>query len=179
MRLPRFIVGWLCDALIGSVAARRRPDVTIGVRTATDYARPGSRLPAGEEPYLERWWVIPRNRWFNVYLHTIHRSDDDRALHDHPWANMSIVLAGGYLEHRHGQPPAERRPGDVVLRGATAAHRLEILDPRPCWTLFVTGRITRLWGFHCPRGWIPHTNFNARDELGLTQGCGEDQEVRP
>ena len=48
---------------------------------------------------MRRWWVIPRNKWFNVYLHHFLRSDDDRALHDQPWWNLSILLDGEYTEH--------------------------------------------------------------------------------
>ena len=32
----------------------------------------------------------------NIYLHTIWCSDDDRALHDHPWPRCSIIVDGGY-----------------------------------------------------------------------------------
>jgi hypothetical protein len=60
-------------------AQRRSPDFVIG---------------GDERPYLLRWWVIPRNKVFNVYLHLFLRSDDDRALHDHPWANASMLLRG-------------------------------------------------------------------------------------
>ncbi len=59
----------------------RTPDLTIGA-------------PA----YLERWWIVPRNQQQNVYLHRILRDDDDRALHDHPWENVSYVIAGRYRE---------------------------------------------------------------------------------
>ena len=63
---------------------RRPPDQVIGTP---------------ERPYLKRWHVIPRNRWFNVYLHKFEGSDDDRALHDHPWIfNCSILLKGSYIE---------------------------------------------------------------------------------
>ena len=55
-------------------------------------------IGGAEDAYMLRWWVIPRNRWFNIYLHKILRDDDPRALHDHPWWNISIVLKGGYLE---------------------------------------------------------------------------------
>ena len=55
-----------------------------------------------EEPYLKRWFILPRNRWFNIYLHHFHRSDDDQALHDHPWASVSILLKGSYIEHMQG-----------------------------------------------------------------------------
>ena len=61
----------------------RKPDFIIGPKDA---------------PYLRRWWIIPRNRLFNIYLHQILRSDDDRALHDHPWINCSIILKGRYME---------------------------------------------------------------------------------
>lgn len=178
MRLPPLLLRALDAALTWLVSDARRPDVTIGVKTFTDYDRPGSRLPDGEPVYLERWWVIARNRWpINVYLHLLHRSDDDRALHDHPWANVSIVLSGRYREHT----PAGvflREAGDVVRRPAEALHRLELVDGAPCRTLFLTGRVSRVWGFLCPKGWIPHTDFTARNAEGLTKGCGEF-EVRP
>src|SRR5258707_1186927 len=83
--------------------------------------------------YLERWWVIPRNRYFNIYLHHFLRSDDDRALHDHPWWNLSVLLKGKYLEHRPTYVRIRRR-GQVVLRKATASHRIELFDG-PVWTL--------------------------------------------
>jgi hypothetical protein len=53
-------------------------------------------------PYLRRWWVIPRNRWFNIYLQEILQDDDDRALHDHPWVNCSIILRGSYQAMQRG-----------------------------------------------------------------------------
>lgn len=90
-------------------------------------------------PYLRRWWIIPRNPWFNIYLHHIQGDDDDRALHDHPWPNVSVVLKGGYWEvlpftpltplPEGWTPPklrAWRGPGSIVFRRPTAAHRLEL-----------------------------------------------------
>ena len=74
----------LADRLIAHVS-RRAPDFQIG---------------GSVNPYCNRWWVIPRNRWFNIYLHEFVRDDDDRALHDHPWWNISIVLRGGYGVYR-------------------------------------------------------------------------------
>lgn len=116
-----------------------------------------------EDPYLKRWWIIPRNRFFNIYLHQILRSDDDRALHDHPWWNCSFILKGGYWE----RTPAEivwRKRWRPYFRRATAAHRLILpvqIDPlgpvaiktAPCWSLFLTGPKVREWGFHCSKGW--------------------------
>lgn len=136
-------------------------------------------------PYMLRWWVIPRNRWFNIYLHRIQRSDDDRALHDHPWVNCSIVLAGGYREIMPEHAPsvswpvppvrnAWRGPGSIVLRRPSAAHRLEVVDGQACWSLFITGPNVRDWGFWCPRGWKKWTDFVDMTNTGaIGPGCGE------
>jgi hypothetical protein len=64
------------------------------------YARKPDLVIGGDaNPYLRRWYVIPRNPVFNIYLHEIVRSDEDRALHCHPWINLSILLEGSYVEH--------------------------------------------------------------------------------
>lgn len=62
---------------------KRPPDVIIGEL---------------DNPYLYRWWIIPKNRFFNIYLHRFLRSDDDRALHDHPWWSLGVILHGAYNE---------------------------------------------------------------------------------
>lgn len=145
---------------------QREPDFCVGGR---------------QNPYMMRWWVIPRNKFFNIYLHQILRSDDDKALHDHPWVNMSFLLEGGYVEHTIAEggvhKRAQRIPGDLVVRMAHSAHRLEVKDGQPCWTLFLTGPVVRVWGFHCRKGWVPwkqYANVDADGKGNSTgQGCGE------
>ena len=55
--------------------------------------------------YMERWWIIEaaadKSRKA-IRLHHILRSDRDRAMHDHPWENASLVLRGGYREAAPG-----------------------------------------------------------------------------
>jgi hypothetical protein len=122
------------------------------------------------DPYLERWWLIPRNRWFNVYLHRFRHSDDDRALHDHPWWNVSILLRGEYVEIT---PKGEwvRRAGAVVFRAARAAHRIELRKGH-VWTLFLTGPVVREWGFLCPKGWRHWRDFVSLSNPGEAgPGC--------
>jgi hypothetical protein len=152
-------------ALIRWVSSRREPDLTIG--------------DVGN-PYLKRWWVIPRNRFFNIYLHLILRDDDDRALHDHPWVNCSWILAGGYVEVTE-RGRFYRRPGSVTFRWPTTAHRLELMSPMyesperlRTWSLFITGPVVRDWGFHCPQGWVPWRKFVAADNPGAVgRGCDQ------
>lgn len=173
--------GWLFSWLTANVAAVRPPDFIIGGK---------------DRPYIRRWWVIPRNPLFNVYLHNILRDDDDRALHDHPWFNLSVVLAGGYFETT---PEGRdfRRPGTIRLRSPWARHRLEL--PRdwdqehfftddgladwpalPAWSLFVTGPKLRTWGFWCQRPdgserFVPWRDFvDPNDPGAVGPGCGED-----
>lgn len=163
------------------IRPRRAPDFVIGNPDA---------------PYLRRWWILPRNRFFNIYLHQILRSDDDRALHDHPWWNVSIILKGGYREwmpmhlpkHKLTLPNCSqqigeiRKPGDFIFRAARYAHRLELLNdgyknpPQaiPCWSLFITGPRIREWGFICPNGWR-----HWRDFIGVAEGNAKGDEIGP
>lgn len=121
-------------------------------------------------PQLVRWWLIPRNRFFNIYLHHTLKSDEDRALHDHPWASMSILL-WGRLEETYSRTPyksiyrARRLPWLwPVFRKATDAHRLRVPDPsKTPWTLFITGPKVRKWGF-----WFP-----MREKDGRLSGWNE------
>lgn len=157
---------WLCARvhgwLVTHVASRRVPDFVVGE-------------PAN--PYLRRWWLIPRNRCFNVYLHEFLRSDDDRALHDHPWAWLSVLLTGSYEEHTIAAGGVRHRRtyrcGSVRVHGARFAHRLDV--QARCWTLFLTGPKVRTWGFHCPHGWVPWRKFTDPDTDGATVGRGCDQ----
>jgi len=181
MRLPsRFRKFLMIRA--ARIMAARVADVAIGGR---------------DNPYLNRWWIIPRNRFLNIYLHEILRSDDDRALHDHPWWSLSICLHGGMCEHLPGGVVRIVHPGDVILRSARAAHRLEIGGAR-CITVFITGPRIREWGFYCPEaseapplkasdkrsdvesrkaspagGWRHWKEFTSGDGTTTGRGCGE------
>jgi len=151
---------------------RRAPDIVIG---------------SADSPYLRRWYLIPHNRVVNVYLHQFVRSDDDRALHDHPWSNISILLRGSYFEHtRDGQKLLRRpwrpwAPWRLVIRRPSTAHRVELLSVAtvdssrelPCWSLFITGPKVREWGFLCPWGWRHWRDFST-GERGETLGRGCD-----
>jgi len=121
--------------------------------------------------YLSRWFLVvqkdrqdpcippgtPRSRRGQVYLHWFSGSDDARALHDHPWWNVSVVLSGEYREVLVDRVVI-RRAGDVVFRRATTAHRI-VVENGPVCTLFITGRRSREWGFRTQTGFIPWKEY--------------------
>ena len=142
-------------------AMQRRPDFIIG----------------GEaDPYLFRWYVIPRNRFLNIYLHCFKRSDDDRAHHGHPWlANFSRILRGECAEHTIAAGGTHHRrllrAGDTRFRWGASPHRIELVSG-DCWTLFVTGPKVREWGFNCPQRWIHWQEFTSPHNSGeIGRGC--------
>ena len=131
----------------------RKPDIIIG------------------ENYLHRWYIIPRNRFFNIYLHKFFSSDEDRALHDHPWPSMSIMLKGEVKEHQFNKVRLIPR-FFPVFRRARFAHRLELMQG-PALTVFITGPRVRKWGFHCPNDWRVWWKFTDSAGTGVGVGCGE------
>jgi hypothetical protein len=98
------------------------------------------------DPYLIRWYIL---RWKRVglFLHKFIRSDEDRALHDHPWAFLVIPIWRGYHEHSVN---GVRRVWPLIgarFRPATYRHRVELIGGRPSWSLFIRFRRLRDWGF--------------------------------
>lgn len=174
LRLPLWLCGAVHNRLRATTSHKRKPDFVVG--------NPVS-------PYLRRWYVIPRNRFLNIYYHEFLRSDEDRALHDHPWASMSVILSGGYVEvmpENDGDSDVARAvvhrrvfrfTGQVSMRGPRALHRVELHGhqfgcPAPAYTLFITGPKVRDWGFLCLNGWVPWQHFTKKDGKGeVGPGC--------
>ncbi len=145
-----------------ALTKRRAPDFIIG---------------SSDDPYMLRWFWIPRNRIFNVYVHRVLRDDDDRPLHDHPWASLSLMVEAGLLEeYQAGSQERHLRviePMQWVYRDAKFAHRLMVRDA-PALTVFITGPRVRQWGFLCHQGWRHWKDFVGADKPGeVGRGCGE------
>jgi len=106
--------------------------------------------------------------YYNLYLHRYSGSDDDRALHDHPWRSVGVVLWGHV---REVTPSSEKRLWPLIpkYRSAKYAHRLH-LESRFALTLFFTFPKEREWGFHCPKGWVHWKEFT--DSSGQNTGAG-------
>jgi hypothetical protein len=117
--------------------------------------------PGGKFAYT-RWFVIPRNRWFNVYLHHFEYSDLED-LHDHRMANISVILQGEYFEERFERRPVVGQPLPrstyrivsrlrPLIRRPSTAHRVVLFQDEngknnPAWSLFIGGPHVRDWGF--------------------------------
>lgn len=126
-----------------------------------------SRIINGD--YLYRWHILPKNPIFNIYLHKFGRSDDDRALHDHPWYSVSFLLAGEMVEHSF--KGVRHVPRFLpIFRTAKFAHRLELVKG-PVWTIFITGPRLRSWGFYCSSGWRYWKDFAVETSSGTERGC--------
>lgn len=172
------LANFLFTQLVARVAAKRPPNFVVG---ADD--------PQGA--YLRRWYLLPRNPICNIYLHHFLRDDDDRALHDHPWAWASLLLRGSYIEHTIAAGGVHhkrtRMVGSWKFSLPSRAHRIELnkipsgamiatgrdtwatfdYQPQPCWTLFITGPRVRDWGFHCPdQGWVHFLRFTKPGNVG-------------
>jgi hypothetical protein len=128
-------------------------------------------IGAEENPLLVRY-ILFRVSAIGVYLHHLCRSDYDRALHDHPWPFISVLLSGGYDEV-HDQTidgkvtVVPHRRGDVLVRPAEWRHRFVLPDGKKAWTLVIVGRRCRRWGFFLPTGWCWWRKHNS--ELAICE----------
>lgn len=109
-----------------------------------------------QSPYLTRWEFLS-SKYFAIYLHKFHRSDDNSSLHDHPWNFITIPVWRGYNDctfnggaDKLGNPTFNRQrlwPLIPVVRKATHVHFVELIDNKPAWTLIIRFKYLRWWGF--------------------------------
>lgn len=141
-------------------------------------------------PYLRRWKIV-NAQWNHpgVYLHNM-ILNDDAALHDHPYASVSIVLSG-VIEEVSKQTPTSGittlrvyEEGDIVYRSSVFSHQLRLPEGE-AWTLFVPFRRLEKkgWGFYCPEnGYVPFQKYFKQRREGIAAGrtgpligCGEGE----
>ena len=135
----------------------------------------GIDIGADGDPYLDRLRLI-ETPLFAVYLHHIHREDRDPDPHDHPWAFISLILSGSYIERVW---PDKRDPAKRYLRyhprfcfgrlGRRAAHMITTVQ-MPLWTLVVTGPRRGGWGFWKDGEFVPWQEYIGDPDAGLTAG---------
>lgn len=118
------------------------------------------RIGLVECPYMERW-VLDFGP-FAIRLHHWFSSDDKRAFHDHAWWFLTIVLWGCYIDI---SPEGEDllTTGSIRFRHSAHKHTVNVRR-RGTWTLLVTGKPTRRWGF-----WV-NDKLIKRDKYFAEQG---------
>lgn len=162
--LQHKLATWFYQRHAMRIIHARQPDKVIYTDDITD-------------PYMHRWYLIPKNPLCSVMINQVFRSDDDRAHHDHPWANASIPLDGRTREHVIHQGGRQTYddlvPGTIRIRWTGRfAHRLEMMPGEVYTSLFITGPRYRQWGFHCPFvGWVHWKDFTADEGRKLGKGC--------
>lgn len=140
-------------------------------------------------PYLIRWNIFGIGKdssFFSIKVHNILISDD-ACMHDHPWAFLSIILKGGYVETAHIEHikypmnsswkalqfdeksrmwTVTRKfgAGAILYRPANWSHKLEIDPEKTAWTLVFTFRKIKKWGFFTPKGWLPWNKYSKEKD---------------
>jgi len=139
------------------------------------------KLGEPECPYLHRWA-------FNfgigsIRLHHWIRSDDKRYGHDHPWWFITLVLKGSYTDIEHvpdGQINGslyytynvrtdKLHAGSIRYRPSHHIHSVDV-TPGGCWTLMLTGKKIRDWGFWVPRKSDGLFKFKKSNKFFLEHG---------
>ncbi len=119
--------------------------------------RPARAIDLDGAHYIERYHVTKFGP-VTVLLHRYLGGDGDRQMHDHPWAlAIGWPLVGGYDERRVlGFEPGgwvatvkRIRPWRPNLITPLTFHRVASVTPGT-WTLFVTVRRMKGWGFAVP-----------------------------
>jgi len=123
------------------------------------------------ERYMRRWHLRRKHGSWNLYLHKYSGSDDDRALHDHPWKSVSILLKGD-LRELTSKGLKRLLWLTPKYRSAEYSHRI-VLQSDHAYTLFFTFKKEREWGFHCPKGWVHWRTFTDSTGHGIGKGCGD------
>lgn len=120
-------------------------------------------------PLMARYILFRFDSW-GIFVHHFLRSDHDRALHDHPWPFIAIILKGGYYELHNqtidlSETTEKRHPGNVLLRPAEWRHRVILPEGRTSWSLMIVGRRVRWWGFFAPTGWCHWRKYNPANGI--------------
>lgn len=110
---------------------------------------------------LMRWNVF-ECKFFSIKIHKL-ISSDPGCMHDHPWAFLTFLMRGGYVEYskRHGSRVYSRF--SLLYRPANYTHRLEI--HQPVWTFVITFKKVREWGFYTLLGWVPWFKYEENTDI--------------
>ena len=130
------------------VAQVRKSNVQIRRRSEVQILPPvlikwNEKLGLPNCPYVIRWRL--ETPIGSIRIHHWISSDDDRAFHDHPWWFLTFVFRGGYTDR---SPVGDEHIRAPAIRYRSALHRHTVVpDHDGAWTILITGKKTRAWGF--------------------------------
>lgn len=114
-----------------------------------------------DSKYITRLHLL-KTPWFAICLHWLNKPDPEPFLHDHPVSFLSIIIKGGYWEHRNisGKDCSGKRSiFNVVKASMNDRHTITSIIPGTI-TLVFMGPKTREWGFHTSDGWISWKTYH-------------------
>jgi len=148
---------------------------------------------------MDRFWLLRIGRagvddrgqprpWLALRLHHIRSSDQGGVFHDHPWSFFSLILRGGYFEHRPFDGPLPAVPdavpsaiaeepysstwygaGQLLFRRAEGWHRIalaEDLKHEGTWTVVLTLPPRACsWGFRVRGQKIEHRAYFRKEAV--------------
>lgn len=118
--------------------------------------------------HFRRWrlFSIP---WFRIYLHEIHKEDEDAHLHNHPWNFASLILRGGYVERfKDGMGGVNWvLPWTWNVKQAEEYHKVESLFyPSPSISLVFAWGPYRPWGYLTKVGFMEQSEYRSKKNAG-------------
>jgi hypothetical protein len=131
-------------------------------------------------PYLTRWFLFSCPL-FKIYLHKIHRSDED-CHHNHPWNFKSLILSGSYWEESFSvKDPSSRTvkkfgPFSINSKNRNIYHKV-LLGESPVWTLVFIGPKRSEWNFCMPLETGGYAIIHNMDYMDMKFGKGNWRSV--
>lgn len=134
----------------------KRPFKNLGVKWAES-------IGSDECPMMVRWVILTPIG--SIRLHHFLRPDHDRDAHDHPWWFITVMLKGSYLDRSVDTETGEHtldhlRRGSIRFRPAHHRHWVETDNS---WTLILTGRVKRTWGFWNGIKFLFHYDYRGKN----------------
>lgn len=127
--------------------------------------------------YMKRW-IVKLPTGHTVRVHRILRADADDEMHNHPFAFVSLILSGGYLEQiyvcegeLHHKVQIWRRPFSLNRCSIETRHKICWVPPGGAWTLVLAQPKAQSWGFFLEpdQTFVPWREFIARSKKDRAQ----------
>lgn len=108
--------------------------------------------------HFQRWRIM-ETPLFNIYVHKIHKADEDRHLHNHPWNFAVLCIGGSYIEEANTKGFVFVKPWNFRYRGHRAYHKILKIVKGPVITLVLTVGRKKLWGYNVDGVFVDHETY--------------------